>query len=353
MFGNPVSDYFKYLGDEFVKKYYTVIYIFDGKVDSLPNNEAKIKYYSWPNKRPVKLKDFIFLAKLIKKEKPIITISNFGSTNVMSIISFFYGVKNRLNYIHTPSKANQIDFKGNAFTLKLLKLRKKLIYKLNTHLLTNSEGNKKDAITVFGINKNNITVLPLLIASSKIKYNKLQDREFSILIVGRLDPVKGHKSLLYLFKECVKLKSKLKLYIVGDGDLKNEIEKLIKKLAIDSNVVFLGRIPNKEIGRFYSKCVASISSSLEEAYGLVIIESLREGTPIICTKTAGSLDILEDKVNGRFIDIQKGDSLLIAFEDIMANWTEYSMNALNSFEKKFSLNNINIHYNILISRLDK
>ena len=82
-FGTAIPNYFKFLGEECRKNNFSIIYVFDGQIKNMPSKikEDNIKYFTYPNKRPTKLKDFIFLCKIIKKEKPFICISNFGSFN--------------------------------------------------------------------------------------------------------------------------------------------------------------------------------------------------------------------------------------------------------------------------------
>jgi glycosyltransferase involved in cell wall biosynthesis len=344
-FGNPVTDYFKNLGDCFIKKGYKVIFVFDGLFKDYPKETENIQYYTWKNKRPTKFTDFIFILKLIKKEKPILCVSNFGSTNVVSIISFFLQVKNRINYIHTTSIQLLTDSKRGFFKKKFLFYRKKWIYSLNTHLFTNSNGNKEDSYNYYKISKKKISVFPLLIKESKLKYKFFQERENCITIVGRLHPSKGHKELFYLFKECIKDKPNLKLKIIGDGYLKQDLIALAKDLNIIENVVFYGKVPNEKMNEIFSSSLIGISSSIDEAYGLVNIESLREGTPIICTKTAGSIDIVKEKYNGLFINFNDKTSLSYSIDEIINNWTSFSQNALNTFNENYNIENIEKHYN--------
>ena len=63
-FGTAIPDYFKYLGEEFNSKKFSVVFIFDGRVKNLPPNKKNIKYFTYPNKRPTRLKDFIFICKI-------------------------------------------------------------------------------------------------------------------------------------------------------------------------------------------------------------------------------------------------------------------------------------------------
>ena len=123
-FGTPIPDYFKYLGERFNKNKFSVIFVFDGSVENLPPHQKNIKYFSYPNKRPTRLKDFIFLYKIIKQEKPILCISNFGSTNIVTLASFLLGVSNRINYLHTSPYQLSIDSKKNIISKWLLKKEK-------------------------------------------------------------------------------------------------------------------------------------------------------------------------------------------------------------------------------------
>ena len=279
-FGNPVSDYYNYLADEFLKFNYKVIFVFDGL---RKEKEEKKFIFFWPNNRPTKFSDFWFFYKLVKKEKPELCISNFGSTNVVSIVSYFLGVRNRMNYVHTTSTQLDLDSNKNNIKAFILKKRKQFIYNLNTQLLTNSEGTKKDTVEFYNVEKNKIKVIPLLIKESIVSYKKKSEREYSICIVGRLHSSKGHKELFYLFKKSIMKFPKLKLKIIGDGYLKDDLIELSKKLNISKNIDFLGNVPNSEIGIFFSQSLINISSSIEEAYGLVNIEALSQETHLLNT----------------------------------------------------------------------
>ena len=119
---------------------------------------------------------------------------------------------------------------------------------------------------------------------------------------------------------------------------------LAKELNITENLVFLGNIPNEKISEIFSSSLIGISSSIDEAYGLINIESLREGTPIICTKTAGSIDILKVGCNGLFMKLDDKTSLSNSVNKILNNWNSYSENALNLFEEKYDIKNIEKHF---------
>ena len=351
-FGNPVTNYYKELGHAFSKKGYKVIYVFDGSNFETYSDE-KFTFFSWPSKRPTKFKDFIFFIRLIKKHKPNICLSNFGSTNVVSLASYFCKVKNILNYVHTTTTQLKTDNQNKRFKTFVLKSRKKIIYNLCTHFLTNSTGNKKDFAKNYSIEFDKISTLPLLIKNSNSECKSLNKRDFSICIVGRLHNSKGHKRLFEQFKPLSEKYPNLILKVVGDGYLEDELKESALKLDMSNRVLFLGHVSNSQIGEVFSNSLMNISSSIDEAYGLVNIEALREGTPLLCTKTAGSKDIVKPYKNGLIYDRDTDLSFKNSFETIYKSWNSYSQHAIETFKNNYSLNAVDKHCKLIIENCIK
>ena len=130
---------------------------------------------------------------------PILCISNFSSTNIVTLTSFILKIPHRWNYIHTSPYQINIDSKNNYLTKYLFKIRKILILKMNTHFFTNSNQMSELISKFFKIKKNKISVSPYLIEETKTNYKNYNNRNFSICIVGRLAPSKGHQELLFAF----------------------------------------------------------------------------------------------------------------------------------------------------------
>ena len=127
------------------------------------------------------------------------------------------------------------------------------------------------------------------------------------------------------------------------------MQKLTESLKQKNRVAFLGNIPNRDIGAIFSKCFASISASKSEAFGIVNIESLREGTPVICTNTEGAKDIVVNGKNGFIVDLIKKNDLSKTISKIIENWDFFSVNALNTFNEKYSKENISVHAKQIIN----
>lgn len=87
--------------------------------------------------------------------------------------------------------------------------------------------------------------------------------------------------------------------LCGNGQLFEEMKELSKSLGL-KNIVFLGNRPHEELRKIYSIADVSLVPSRNEAFGLVVIEALACGTPVIGTNQGGIAEILNDKVGMTF-----------------------------------------------------
>ncbi|WP_271393008.1 glycosyltransferase family 4 protein [Aequorivita sinensis] len=350
--GRARPDYFFALADSFVKKGYQVVMILDGKIKDFPK-QKNILFYTWPTKRPTKAADFLFLIKLIKKYRPGILISSFGSVNVMNFCGYVLNVKNRINFILSVSEPFYEKVScGKILYHYFLKIRKRYIYKLATLLVCNSDGTLQDSKNFYNLSQKEFLVLHNLIRNSLVNYTPQVERKLQILIVGSLIKRKGHNNLLKQFRETLKEFPSMKLIIVGEGIEKNNLQSKVKDLEISENVVFTGEIPNKNIAKYFSESLISISASYHEAFGFVNIEAMREGTPLVSTKTAGGMEVVKEGINGCYFDLKGLESLTNSVKIILGNWEEYSQNSIKLFMDFYSLEEqIDRHRDLLMKYL--
>lgn len=116
---------------------------------------------------------------------------------------------------------------------------------------------------------------------------ELQIDDSTVLIghVGRFLKVKNHSFLLDIFKEYHNINRNSKLILVGDGPLKNDIEKKVKKLNLEKWVIFLGI--RTDVDYIYSALDVLVFPSLFEGLSFTLIESQTAGLP---TYTSDSID---------------------------------------------------------------
>ena len=347
-----ITSYFHHLAKAFVKEGYRVVVVIDNNPSTLPKDEVNLFFRKWPNHRPTKWKDFTFFVQLLREFKSLMCLSNFGSTNIVSIASYFMGVSHRWNFVHTLAGQIRIDSgKKASFKSNLLDIRKRIVYRLNTQLIANSQGTRNDVIKRFNVKGSKVFVHTFLIPETQLSLKTKKERDYSLSIVGRLAKSKGHFELLSQFKTLLSKYPDFTLNILGNGDQRENIEKEIARLGITNNVMLSGNKSNDQIGSVYANSVVHISASYAEAFGMVTIEALREGTPVLCTKTSGSLDILEPGINGEFFKYPSQNSLLEAFDKVIVHWERYSKGATYSFENNYSLKNMSSHVAILVNKL--
>ena len=139
--------------------------------------------------------------------------------------------------------------------------------------------------------------------SQKLLAQKSVDFDY-ILAVGRLCRQKGFDILIKSFAKS-SLKNRVKLVILGEGEERKNLEKLIVKYDLKSQVLLFGKVDNPFIYMKYAKFF--ILSSRYEGFGNVLLEALACGTPVVATDCeTGPTEIIENEVN----------SLLVPSEDV-------------------------------------
>lgn len=117
-----------------------------------------------------------------------------------------------------------------------------------------------------------------------------------ILTVGNLVEIKGHKYLIEAMNEVVKRRKDVLCIMVGSGKLKNKLEKQIKKLKLKDYIRLVGEKSHDKIPIWMNACDVFVLPSLRESFGVVQIEAMACGKPVVATYNGGSenIIILED-----------------------------------------------------------
>ncbi len=133
------------------------------------------------------------------------------------------------------------------------------------------------------------------------KTSSLERKE--ITTIGRLSKEKGFLDLIDVFKLVNQKYPKWHLNIVGDGIVKNSIEKKIKENNLADKVTLHGFKDRKEIDKILFNSSIYVMTSLTESFGLVLIEAMSYGVPCISFDSArGSLEIISNNIDGYIIE---------------------------------------------------
>ena len=216
----------------------------------------------------------------------------------------------------------------------------------NADLLILPSESLRDYLESFGI-KNRCVIVQNVVNTdafhivSTSKKNEIK----RLLFVGELAPRKG---ITYLLKALGLLKNKRKdfiLDIVGYGSHEEEYKKLAWNLGISSIVRFGGRKNKKEVAELMQKCDFLILPSLYEPFGVVLIEAMACGKPVISTLSGGPKEFVNEK---RGILVPPGDpeALAEAIEYMLDHHQEYDQEEIARYVRgRFSYDAVgkNLH----------
>jgi glycosyltransferase involved in cell wall biosynthesis len=147
-----------------------------------------------------------------------------------------------------------------------------------------------------GYDEERIAVIPPFTSLPDLASLDSVDDPPLIISVGRVVREKGMDYLLQAFAS---LKQKAKIVIIGDGPFLNELKSLAQQLGILSNVSFPGWLPPNELKLYYRKCsMAVVPSTWPEPFGMVGIEAMSYGKPVLAFDVGGIPEWLKHEETG-------------------------------------------------------
>ncbi|GAB6065811.1 glycosyltransferase family 4 protein [Aquifex pyrophilus] len=314
-------------GNETAKKEYRSFEYFESKMN--------IKL----NSAPLSL-DFIKTFKQIEKKYDIIHVH---SPNPLAEMVALFTSKNIIIHWHSDivrQKISYIFYK--PIQQLMLRKAKKIICTSPQYFETSTQiENFKEKVIIIplGLSTNRLNSEELdkkwLGLQSKLRGKKI------VLSIGRLVYYKGFE---YLIKASKYLDNDIVILIVGDGPLYKNLKNLIKKLHLENKVFLLGRVRNTAV--FIKNCDVFCLPSIErsEAFGLVLVEALFYGKPLVTTDVYGSgmSYININGITGFVVPHKNPKALANAINKILSNkdlYHTFSKNAIRRF-KEFEITSI-------------
>jgi glycosyltransferase involved in cell wall biosynthesis len=160
----------------------------------------------------------------------------------------------------------------------------------------------------------------------------LKKNDLVIGTVGRLEPRKGYRYLLESAVQVSKTYPQVKFLLVGDGELRDELEDLAKKLEITSKIIFAGLA--QDVSSILSLLDIFVLPSLDEGLGIVILEAMAAGLPVIATDVGGIPEIVRDGETGLLVEPGNPSVLTSAITRLLGD-KEYAL-TLGEAGKKYA-----------------
>ena len=165
---------------------------------------------------------------------------------------------------------------------------------------------------------NKIVVIPNAINAGKSVERELSGNNDPVIgSVGNLNIQKGQKYLIAAMPKILRVFSSAKLEIIGEGEEKNELSNLILSLGLKKSVKLLGR--KEDIKEYMAKWDVFVLPSVAETFGLVILEAMQAGTPVVASNVGGIRDIIKDNKNGLLVDSRNPDKLAASIIKILSD----------------------------------
>ena len=207
--------------------------------------------------------------------------------------------------------------------------KEKQLVKHSDHIIVSSHREKVHMIWTYGVPSGKISVIPCGVNPRLFTpVNPHQSKEYLglprkkfILFVGRIDPVKGIDTLL---KSMTVVKNKLDqsqdvnlLIIGGDIDYSayskdsemHKLKLLTTELGLENMVTFLGPQRQDQLPYFYSAAEACVLPSRYESFGMVALEAMACGTPVIASKVGGLTSFIQDELTGFLVPEEDEEAL--------------------------------------------
>jgi glycosyltransferase involved in cell wall biosynthesis len=177
--------------------------------------------------------------------------------------------------------------------------------------ITNSHISEKYLVETLGAKLNRVFVRPYLVPdttallkqSNDIALESLQLHHPIFLYVGQLIARKG---VLNLLEACKLLKHQhdrpFTVLLVGDGEQRPELEAFEQVNGLGDRVKFIGQVEYAKLGAYFRSSDVFVFPTLEDIWGMVVLEAMAFGKPILCSKWAASAEMVIEGKNGYVFD---------------------------------------------------
>lgn len=193
-------------------------------------------------------------------------------------------------------------------------------------VITVSEHTKNIVVNLYGVDPNKVevvhngvdtegaSILPPGEGENELEQLKRAGWK-TVLFVGRLTIQKGPDYFLEAAKKVISYRPKTLFVITGSGDMEKQIIDRAAYLGIGDKVIFTGFKRDKDLGRLYKSADLLVMPSISEPFGIVPLESIMNGTPVLISKQSGVSEVIRNALKVDFWDINEMASKIIAVLD--------------------------------------
>jgi glycosyltransferase involved in cell wall biosynthesis len=237
-------------------------------------------------------------------------------------------------------KRNFLDWKKRLVYYYILHKLESISYRKFDLLLSNTNYVKERLFNFYDISKDKIKTVYLPAPIEKVENSKKEVKDkYIISFVGGNFQRKGLLQLIRAVNELRRLGYDIKIVVAGKDKNQKIIENWIKEQGYESIVDFKGHQKREEVKKIIMHSDVFVMPSITEAYGLVYLEAMALGVPVIGTKEGGTKEVITDGVNGFLCnpdDIKEiADKIKLALDrTVRKKLIENGYETLKKFSKK-------------------
>lgn len=266
------------------------------------------------------------LAHYLRSERPQVMLSAMNHANVAALLAALLSRSQVPVVVCEHSNAAvSLDLNPGIKT-SVLRVLMRWLYPRARHIVAVSKGVADDLEILLNINASRISVIPnpivnaniLLLSNQPVSHPWFLNKSIPVVLAaGRLAPEKDFETLLRAFGRA-REKRRLRLMILGEGELRSSLEALTEKLGLKEDVALPGFIDNPFA--YMRQADVFVLSSRWEGFGNVLVEAMACGVPVISTDCpSGPAEILENGKWGRLVPVGDADALAQAMLDTLEN----------------------------------
>lgn len=169
------------------------------------------------------------------------------------------------------------------------------------------------------------------------------DGKFHFLFVGAINQRKGIDLLITAMQTVAQQNDKAMLHVAGDGPLLAAMQQQVQADGLADRVIFYGRLTHQRIAELMATMHAFVLPTRYDAQGVVFLEAMSCGLPVIATE--GAPPEICPEFAGRRIPVDSVGALAKAMLDVMANYAAFDRNAIRQYAVS------NFDFNVVTSRL--
>jgi glycosyltransferase involved in cell wall biosynthesis len=172
-------------------------------------------------------------------------------------------------------------------------------------------------VKVQGLHPAKVALLPHCLEPGFADHGSAEDAQQAspsgcILTVGRLlswEPGKGVDTVLRALPKVLDAFPRVRYFIIGDGDLRPNLERLAEDVGVSGSVIFLGHQSEEDLKHYYLHTDIFVMPSRQEGFGIVFLEAMGFGKPVVAAAFGGATDIVIDGQTGCLVEYGDVDTL--------------------------------------------